>query len=172
MNKRVDKVNQMAQSRQEQHANQSHQADSDIADEVFEIMHTIVHLYRARQYHELRDGPHDITHMEARVLGFFARYPRATLSDLVAYSGRDKAQLTRLIHGLRDKGLLDAQTDAADRRSIRLHLTTDGKAVYKRLHQRGSRLSKVAVADLSQQEYSSLVSLLQRVRSNLEDETE
>jgi hypothetical protein len=35
--------------------------------------------------------------MEGKVLGFFARHPGATQRDLAQHSGRDKAQLARLI---------------------------------------------------------------------------
>jgi DNA-binding MarR family transcriptional regulator len=142
------------------------------ADDVFESIHAIMHLYRSHQYRALRDGPHDVTHMENKVLGFFARHPGATQSDLVAHSGRDKAQLARLIHGLRNKGLLEAHVDEGDRRSTRLHLSSDGQAVFKSLRKQGSRLSSVAVKDLSDEECRLLVSLLHRVRSNLEIEPE
>lgn len=143
-----------------------------LSDEVFESIHTIMHLYRSRQYRGLRDGPHDITHMENKVLGFFARHPGATQSDLVTHSGRDKAQLARLIRGLRDKGLLEARIDEGDRRSTHLQLTQQGRAIHRSLHKQGSRLSGVAVKGLSAEECGQLVSLLQRVRANLESEPE
>lgn len=143
-----------------------------LPDEVFESIHTIMHLYRARQYRVLRDGPHDITHMENKVLGFFARHPGATQSDLVAHSGRDKAQLARLIRGLRDQGLLEARVDENDRRSIQLQLSAAGAAIHKTLHRQGARLSTVAVQGLSEQECRQLVGLLARVRANLEAEPE
>lgn len=144
----------------------------DAPDDVFESIHAIMHLHRSRQYRELRDSAQVLTHMENKVLGFFARSPGATQSDLVAHSGRDKAQLARLIRGLRDKGLLEAQVDEADRRSTRLKLTSEGHAVHKALHRRGARLSRIAVAGLSDEECRILVSLLHRVRSNLAAEPE
>jgi DNA-binding MarR family transcriptional regulator len=156
MRKLVDKVNQ---------------SPSAPANEVFEAIHTIMHLYRSQQYRELRGEPVELTHMENRVLGFFARQPGATLSDLVSHSGRDKAQLTRLIRGLRDKGLLDATTDAADRRSTRLQLTARGKEIQQGLQEQGSRLADVALAGLGEAERAQLFALLGRVRSNLDRET-
>ncbi len=157
MRKQVDKVNQNP---------------GRLADEVFESIHSIMHLYRSRQYRSLRDGPHEITHMENKVLGFFARHPGATQSDLVLHSGRDKAQLARLIKALRDKGLLEARVDEADRRSTRLQLSPAGQAVFKGLHQQGARLSAVAVNGLDAGECEQLVSLLQRIQANLENEPE
>lgn len=141
--------------------------DTD-ADAVLETVHAIMHLYRARQFRTLRDGPHDLTHMEGKVLGFFARRPGANQSDLMAHSGRDKAQLTRLVRGLRDKGLLAASADQEDRRSTRLQLTAAGQAVFASLHAAGTKLSHEAVAGLSDAECRQLAQLLEKVRINLD----
>jgi len=155
MKKQVDKVNQKP---------------VDAADEVFESIHTIMHLYRSQQYRTLRDGEHDLTHMESKVLGFFVRHPGATQSDLVQHSGRDKAQLARLIRSLRERGYLEARADEEDRRSVRLQVTATGLDIFKHLRQQGRHLATVAVQGLSDDERRQLVSILQRVRTNLESE--
>ncbi|TAL53878.1 MarR family transcriptional regulator [Pandoraea sp.] len=157
MRKQVDKVNQMPDAS---------------PDEVFESIHTIMHLYRSRQYRALREGPHELTHMEDKVLGYFSRHPGATQSDLAAHSGRDKAQLTRLIRGLRDKGLLDAEVDENDRRSTRLHVSASGKAMHRAVHALGARLARRAMAGLSDAESRQLAALLARVQTTLEAEPE
>ena len=146
--------------------NVNHVGNEDSAD-VLELMHTVMHEYRARQYRFLRDGPHDITHMDGKVLGFFSRRPGATQSDLAEHSGRDKAQLARLIKGLRDRGLLEAVVDEADRRNVRLSLTADGKAIQRALGLQAKRLSAKAAAGLSDAEQAQLLILLRRVRQNL-----
>ncbi|MCQ4249091.1 MarR family winged helix-turn-helix transcriptional regulator [Stutzerimonas stutzeri] len=137
------------------------------AEAVFESIHSLMHLYRAQQYRALRDGPYALTHMENKVLGFFARQPGATLSDLVQHSGRDKAQLARLIKGLRDKGLLEGEADASDRRSVRLRLTEAARAVHLVLEEQAHYLNALAVEGFSEEECQRLVGLLERVRANL-----
>ncbi|MEW6372875.1 MAG: MarR family winged helix-turn-helix transcriptional regulator [Pseudomonadota bacterium] len=156
MRKQVDKVNQ----------NPSAQPSGTVGD-VFDAIHSIMHLYRSQQFRAFAGGEHELTHMESKVLRFFAREPGATLSDLVAHAGRDKAQLTRLIRGLRDKGLLDASADAADRRSTRLYLSEAGRALHAQLHAIGAALSDVGLSGLSEGEREQLYGLLQRVRGNL-----
>ena len=131
-------------------------------DDVLELVHTVMHRYRSQQYRFLRDGPHDITHMDGKVLGFFARHPGATQKDLAQHSGRDKAQLARLIKGLRDRGLLAAEADEADRRNVRLSLTADGRAVQRALQQQARKLGAAAVAGLSTAEQQQLSALLRR----------
>ncbi|MYM27587.1 MarR family transcriptional regulator [Duganella sp. CY15W] len=127
-----------------------------------------MHLYRARQLRGLRDTPHEITHMEYKALGFFSRHPGATQGDLVAHSGRDKAQLARLLKGLRDKELLDAAADQADRRITRLTLSAQGQKIFNSLNQLGTQASGAAVDGMSAAQLTQLQTLLQQIRDNLE----
>lgn len=152
MRKQVDHVNQKG----------------DASDDALELMHAVMHLYRARQYRAVRDAAGELTHLEGKVLGFFARHPGSTQRDLAEHSGRDKGQLARLVGGLKERGLLQAQVDEGDRRSVRLQLTAEAQAVHQALNRQSQRLAKVAVAGMSQAEKQQLVELLQRVRANIE----
>jgi hypothetical protein len=42
-------------------------------DEVFDLIHAIMHLFRSQQYRGMRDGPQEMTHMEGKSLSFFAQ---------------------------------------------------------------------------------------------------
>lgn len=141
----------------------------EIADDVFESIHTVMHLFRSEQYRVLREGRYNLTHMEGKILGFFIRHPGATLRDLVAHLRQDKGQLARLIRSLKDHELLEAQTDAGDRRSVPLHPTREGRSVHQILQRQVQKLSEVAIKRLSASERRELVVLLHKVRSNLEE---
>jgi DNA-binding MarR family transcriptional regulator len=136
-------------------------------DELMELVHRVMHQYRSEQYQVLRGGPNDITHMESKVLGYVGRHPGATQSDLARDSGRDKAQLARLIKGLRERGLLAGEADEADRRNVRLALTSEGESVLRLLQQQTRRLATKAVAGIDAAERVQLVALLRRVSANL-----
>lgn len=136
-------------------------------DDVLELVHRLMHDYRSLQYRLLRDGPHEITHMEGKVLWFFHRHPGATQKELAQHSGRDKAQMARLIAGLRERGLIDAEVDEADRRNVKLSLSAAGLAVHRGLQQQAKRLSAKAVSGLGAAEKEQLLALLRRVRQNL-----
>jgi len=138
------------------------------ADDVLESMHAITHLYRSAQHRSLRGGPNDLAHMEVKALGFLARHPGATQSELVAHSGRDKAQVARQIRALRERGLLEAEADEQDRRSSRLSLSAEGKAVHAALHSNDGRLKELALAGFTEEERDVLLGLLSRVRTNLQ----
>lgn len=158
MKKHVDKVNQNPPSPS---------PSPSSAQDVFEAIHAIMHLYRARQMRAPLGGEPELTHMEGKVLGFFARNPGATLSDLVAHSGRDKAQLTRLIKALRERELLEAQPDEHDRRSTRLRLSRGGEAIHASWHGQGAEVAEQALAGVEEAERARLLDALGRVRANL-----
>lgn len=151
MEKEVDKVNRFLPSGE---------------GEVMEAIHTIMHLYRSRQF----GGVGEISHMESKVLGYFARRPGATQRDLVQHSGRDKAQVTRLVQGLRDKGMLEARQDELDRRSTRLFLSPHGETVFADMHRHGQQLAARALADLDREERGQLAGLLAKVEARLRAE--
>ncbi|BAU74436.1 MarR family winged helix-turn-helix transcriptional regulator [Metapseudomonas furukawaii] len=139
-----------------------------LADEVFESLHGLMHQYRHLQYRALRGGAEELTHMEHKVLGFFSVHPGATQSDLVQHAGRDKAQVARLIKGLRDRGLLEGQPDEADRRSIRLTVTAEGAAAHEVARTQASQVNAQAVAGLEEGDCRQLLALLGRIRGNLD----
>jgi len=161
MRKSVDIVNHVDSS-------SASAAKPSTADAVLELVHTVMHQFRSRQYQVLRDGLHDITHMESKVMGFFAHHPGATLSDLAQHSGRDKAQLARLVKGLRERALLAGEADVADRRNVHLTLSAEGHAVQQALRREARAMNARAVDGLGAQEQAQLVELLGRVKANLD----
>lgn len=137
------------------------------SDEVLELVHQVMHQFRSQLFQALRQGAHEVTHMESKVLRFFVRHPGATQSDLVQHTGRDKAQLARLIKGLRERGLLNAVADEADRRNLRLTPTDEGLAIQRALQRQARELEAQAVTGLAAADKAQLLDLLRRVQANL-----
>lgn len=154
MRKQVDVVNHSA----------------SLAEEVVESVHTVMHRFRSLQFQALKEGAHDLSHMEAKALGFFAARPGATQSELVQHSGRDKGQVARLIAGLRERGLLEAGADASDKRSVRLQVSAAGRALQQQVRREAQRVSARAVAGLDDAECRQLLALLAKLRDNLAGE--
>ncbi|MEO8119723.1 MAG: MarR family transcriptional regulator [Rhodoferax sp.] len=140
--------------------------DHSPEDNPLDLIHTVMHHYRSQQFQLLRNGGHDITHMESKVLGYVNRRPGATQSDLARHNGRDKAQVARLIKSLRERGFLVGEADETDRRNVKLSLTADGVSVLQVLQQQSEQLATQAVAGMTIAEQQQLVALLQRVRQN------
>lgn len=137
--------------------------------DVLEVLHTVKHLLRSRELRVLRDTAPGVSHMDARVLGFFNRSPGETLSALVAHSGRDKGQMARLVGSLRERGLLNGQTDEQDRRNLRLYLTPQGQQLADTLNTYKQQLSRQAIQGFTAAEESQLAELLTRLLKNIEE---
>ena len=142
--------------------------------DLLELMHTILHTVRAGHPRtagatgEDEEGAGKVGLMERKAIGFFARNPGATPSDLAAHSGRDKGQLARLLANLRDRGLLEAQPDADDRRVMRLYPTEKARQLHAEVQAQRRALAVRAVAGFSAAEQQTLLQLLQRVEQNLQ----
>lgn len=143
--------------------------DGTTPDDVLEAVHAVMHRVRSLQHQALRGGEHELGPMEARVLGFFARHPGGTQRELADHSGRDKGQLARLVNGLRERGLLDARPDPADGRITRLHLTDTARQLHQAVQRQRRRLAERAAAGLTDVERQQLLTLLGRLRHNLDD---
>lgn len=137
-------------------------------NDVLDAMHEVVHAFRSKLLRGEGDQPRDLSPMEGKALDYFARRPGATQSDLAAHAGRDRGQVARLIGGLKDKGLLLAVPDEADRRVWRLSLSERAQAMHQVTQQRQATLASVATRGMSDQEVQQLMGLLQRVRENLQ----
>jgi DNA-binding MarR family transcriptional regulator len=139
----------------------------DLAEEVVERVHKVMHLFRSLQFRALKVSAHDLTHMEAKTLGFFAARPGATQSELVQHSGRDKGQVARLIAGLRERGLLEASAAVGDKRSVHLEVSASGRALQQLLRKQAQRVSAQAVSGLDEAECRQLLTLLAKLQENL-----
>jgi len=138
-------------------------------DDVLELIHSIMHQYRALKFQVLKEGELDLTHLEAKLLFFFSRNPGATQTDLVKYSGRDKAQLARLIKGLRERDLLVAEADAEDKRTTRLYVSARGSALHQAVQQQSQQLRSHVADSFSSDEQQQLRALLLRLQTSLGD---
>ena len=101
--------------------------------DVFEALHDLMHAYRARMVRAMTSVHPDLTFNEVRALNFIGRHPGATQKELVRHSGADKAQVARMLGLLQDKGWLERQPHAEDRRSLCLTLSAEGQALYQAL---------------------------------------
>ncbi|MGY0195206.1 MarR family winged helix-turn-helix transcriptional regulator [Leptothrix sp. BB-4] len=157
MRKQVDHVNHSGKS-----------AAGSATTDVLEAVHGLMHAVRAHQHRAMRDGGHELSPMEGKLLGHLARHPGTAQSELVTHWGRDKGQIARMVNGLKERGLVDALPDEQDRRIQRLHLTDTARVLHEAVHRERRRLAALAVSGLDADERAQLLALLARVRANLD----
>lgn len=119
------------------------------AEQVFERLHLLMHQYRQLHYQAFKNHPSQLSHQEHKVLFFFQRRAGATLSDLVEHSGRDKAQLTRLIKQLKEKDLLQGVNCEQDKRRTQLWVTDKAKILLVELSAQIEAVNRQAITDIN-----------------------
>jgi DNA-binding MarR family transcriptional regulator len=144
-------------------------APAVLGGDALDLVHTVMHQYRSEQYQVLRGGECDVTHMESKVLTYFGRHSGATQCELSGHNGRDKAQLARLIKGLRERNFLAAKPNPKDKRSTCIFLTESGSTILEILKAQAEQLNAKAVAGLSINEQQQLILLLERIKKNLSE---
>ena len=94
--------------------------------EILNLVNAIERRTTARMQRLLREAGLGLAAMEARTLRFVARHPGCTQNEIVRASGRDKAQIARIIKILRERELVDRPADGGGRRAQPLALFPEG----------------------------------------------
>lgn len=138
-----------------------------VNNEVLDRLHNLMHGLRRHLREAMRSDGEGLGPMEARCLAFFARREGATQRDLVHHSGRDKAQIARVVKLLHERGLLQSRPDPDDGRSQRVSATAEGLALQRRMQQHLARFEKAMTAGLDERERTTLLALLDRLQGNV-----
>jgi DNA-binding MarR family transcriptional regulator len=75
----------------------------------------------------------DLTREEWRVLAMLAEMGELKSSELGARTTLDKMQVSRAVTRMERDGLLERETDAADRRNLIVRLTPAGRALHRKI---------------------------------------
>jgi len=114
---------------------------SSIAAEVFEVLHDLLHLFRARLLESLEAVQPGLTFNEFRILMHTGRHPGITQKELVEHSHTDKAQMARTLAQLQDKGWLERSASEADKRVRCLQLSARGQQLFDQLRHRREQIA-------------------------------
>lgn len=142
----------------------------NLNDAVLEQFFGLMHQFKSQMHQALSTDDFELGPIGAQALGFFESNPKGTQRDLIRYFGRDKAQVTRLLKQLEERGLITREVAEEDKRSHRIQLTADGKAMQAILHKHKQRVAEKMMADFDAEERATLVALLGRMRANVAGE--
>ena len=103
---------------------------------------------------------------QASALGTVNRLGRPTLGELAAIEQVQPPSMTRIVASLADAGMVVRETDAADRRSVRVRLTPAGARALERMRTAKNAFLLRRLGDLSMDEQrraEDLVGLLEHL---------
>ncbi|MGN7919107.1 MarR family winged helix-turn-helix transcriptional regulator [Lysobacter sp. 22409] len=131
--------------------------------EILNLVNTIMHQATARMQRSLREAELGLAAMEARTLRFVARHRGCTQNDIVRESGRDKAQIARIIKTLLERGHVERIDNEAGEKRQRLCLTASGAETHAEAEALRTVVAKDLLHDLNQTERKQLEGLLRRM---------
>ncbi|KGH11530.1 MarR family winged helix-turn-helix transcriptional regulator [Comamonas thiooxydans] len=139
---------------------------SSIAADVFEVLHDLLHLFRARLLESLEAVQPGLTFNEFRILMHTGRHPGITQKELVEHSHTDKAQMARTLAQLQDKGWLERSASEADKRVRCLQLSTRGQQLFDQLRSRREQIATELLSDFPAAQQALLHDLLLQARDS------
>ena len=109
-----------------------------------------------------------ITRREWRMLAQLADSEGMPSSALAERAALDRAQTSRAVSALVQKGLVVRTPRPGNRREVLLHLTERGRALYAALLPRVAAINQELLSVLSETEVATLDALVQRLRAQAE----
>ncbi len=120
-----------------------------------------------RQAFQRRLEGSSITLAQARALVYLARHQGIRQIDLAKLLEVQPITLARLIDQLAEAGLVERQTDAADRRAYRMFLTAAATAHLTAIREVGAAIQADVLRDLDKQEAAAVLIALGKMRRKL-----
>lgn len=114
------------------------------------------------------EGEFGITRRQWRVLALLATHEGVLSSQLAERSHLDRAQTSRALTVLADKGLVQRTPRPGDRREVLVHLSASGRALYAALLPRVTEINRQLLSALDADEVSALATSLQRLQEQAE----
>lgn len=133
---------------------------SSLAADVFEVLHDLMHLFRARLLQSLERIQPGLTFNEFRILMHAGRHPGITQKELVEHSHTDKAQMARMLTQLQDKGWLERSASEADKRVRCLQLSAQGQQLFSQLKNQREQIAAELLRDFPAEQQTQLRELL------------
>ena len=135
---------------------------SSLAADVFEVLHDLMHQFRARLLQSLERIQPGLTFNEFRILMHAGRHPGITQKELVEHSHTDKAQMARMLTQLQDKGWLERSASEADKRVRCLQLSAQGLQLFAQLKNQREQIAAELLRDFPVDQQTQLHALLQQ----------
>lgn len=140
---------------------------TELSDTPIKLCNEISRLFRAMvRANENREGV--MTQQGAHlVLSTLALHDGIHQLDLVEQTHLRPPTVSVILRKMEAEGLVERRSDPDDLRAVRVYLSEAGRVLDKENIERIKRIDAIALKNLSEQEISTLMSLLPKIRNNL-----
>lgn len=124
-------------------------------------------LMNSRLNRNFKEHGFNLTYEQWQILTRLYERDGQTQNDLAAQNERDQASVSRLIDNLIKRGYVKREVHPSDRRVNKIILTAEAKRDQKELETCAQKTIVQASEGLSEKELSKILSVLDKIRSNL-----
>ncbi|EKF76072.1 MarR family transcriptional regulator [Alcanivorax hongdengensis A-11-3] len=139
--------------------------DSDIRHALWQLAFQ----FKVSTKRAIRDYGLPLNGMHVRTLHLIRSQPDCTANQLATITGRDKAQITRLLKELEAMALITRTPHPGDRRSQIVALSDTGRELMARTVEAEKAVEKRLLKGMSKEEVSTFVSLAHKMLENLRE---
>lgn len=132
-----------------------------------EILFHLVHAVKRRLQQQAEQLNLGIAPMHIRVIKIIDRKAPCTAVDIASFLGRDKAQVTRLLNTLIEKGLITREPNPEDKRSHFLHTTKAGDTIVEEIRKIDEETLEIMTRNLNTEELEEFRRIARLMTENL-----
>ncbi len=132
-------------------------------NELIDLLRTISSGFQAQMKEQIALSDSGLSTFQARLINLIGRQDGISQQRLVALTERDKAQITRAIHGLETAGLIMRSPNQTDKRSKCLTLTPAGKEMHLHFKKIRQHLATETLSHLTLSEKQTLQTTLSKI---------
>ena len=132
-------------------------------DSIFKLAHAV----KQHFHHMLETEQLGIAPMHMRALKIIEKKRDCTANDIAQFTKRDKAQITRLLAGLIEQGIIEKQPNPKDKRSQLLVITEQGQKIQAQLARQGQNAYLKMTEGLSEAEISQFETIAEKMARNI-----
>jgi DNA-binding MarR family transcriptional regulator len=136
-------------------------------DDIVELLSEISRQFRTELRRVSEIGGQQPTPFQNEILAYIGRNSGISVMALADLSGRDKAQVTRILAELEAHGFVTRERSKLDRRSTRLKLTEEGEKIFRQVLNRRHALAAAMLNPLTGAERKTLRDMLGKMRNTL-----
>lgn len=133
-----------------------------------ELLFQVLQNYKTALQRGFKSHQLALSALDAKILKLIAHQGINTPQMLAQYSGRDKAQVTRLLSDMEQRGLIEKVPHPTDKRSVCLVLSAYAIELTAQIREIDIEISSQMLAGIEQAEQQILSQLLQKIADNLQ----
>lgn len=111
----------------------------------------------------LKEGEYNITNEQWVVLKVIAARPAASQTEIAEKSLKDKTNITRILDLLEKNAYIERCKDDKDRRTYRIHITTEGEKVLSAVTSVTQKTNETCTRSFNEKEVAELIDSLNAV---------